>query len=288
MARLIILGIATVLAVLFLIQMKRGVTYENIVSGLDEMEYPLCELYVVGFGWSTFKLLQFRGKLAAKLKQQASLLFEEQYADYYANVAWAQTITFIHLALTVTLLLTSIFFANYKFILLLGGFITLLAGVYGLTNMQNQVNSRKEECDAQLAEIVSTMAVLLHSGMVLREVWQLVGRSGDGVIYELMQKTTENMNNGLSEIDAIYQFGRMSGSAEVQKFTSAMLQSMEKGGNELAHFMENQSSELWNLKRQRVLQLGEKAATKLLLPIVLIFLGVMIIIMTAAFAGMLF
>ena len=94
--------------------------------------------------------------------------------------------------------------------------------------------------------------------------------------------------NGYSDADAIFLFGRASNSTEIKKFTSALLQSMEKGGAELSVFLARQSSELWSTKRQHMLQNGEKAATKLLLPIVLIFVGIIIIVMTAAFAGSLF
>ena len=103
-----------------------------------------------------------------------------------------------------------------------------------------------------------------------------------------MKRATENMRNGMSDAEAVYVFGRDSNSTEIKKFTSAMIQSMEKGGGELGQFLMNQSSELWNLKRQRKLQKGEKAGTKLLIPIVLIFVGIIIIVMTAAFAGSLF
>lgn len=105
---------------------------------------------------------------------------------------------------------------------------------------------------------------------------------------KLMKRASEDMNNGFSDSDAIYRFGKASNSGEIKKFVSALLQSMEKGGAELTSFLANQSSELWKLKRQHMLQEGEKAATKLLAPIVLIFIGVMIIVITAAFAGGLF
>ena len=52
--------------------------------------------------------------------------------------------------------------------------------------------------------------------------------------------------------------------------------------------MEQQSEELWETKKQNLLRQGELAATKLLGPIVMIFVGILIIIMTAAFAGALF
>ena len=132
------------------------------------------------------------------------------------------------------------------------------------------------------------MAVLLNTGMVLRDVWELVSRHGEGALYELMRKASNNMNSGMTEKDALFHFGRISNSPEIRKFTSAMLQSMEKGGAELGSFMQQQSSELWNMRRQRMLQSGEKASTKLLVPIMLIFAGVIIIVMTAAFGGTLF
>lgn len=63
---------------------------------------------------------------------------------------------------------------------------------------------------------------------------------------------------------------------------------MEKGGSELPLFLAKESSELWSSKRQKTLQLGEKASAKLLAPIMLVFIGIIIIIMAAAFAGSLF
>ncbi|MCD8086238.1 MAG: type II secretion system F family protein [Clostridiales bacterium] len=288
MARVILLTVGTVLAVLFLIQLKRGKNYDEAVSVLDGMEYPLCSLYVAGFAWSSRGPLRFRGKLAAKLKREAAILFKEQFADYYANIAWVQAITLVHLTLTLAFLLAGLFFSTAGFIMAVGIFIAVFMGVYSLTNMSNTLSKRTEECDAKLPDVVSSMAVLLNSGMVLRDVWRLVSESGDSTIYQLMRKASDDMNNGVPEVDAMYQFGLLSGSLEVKKFTSAMLQSLEKGGSELTLFMERQSSELWAMKRQKMLQSGEKAATKLLVPTMLVFVGILIIVITAAFAGALF
>jgi len=122
----------------------------------------------------------------------------------------------------------------------------------------------------------------------LKDAWKLVADNGEGEFYELMKRASEDMNNGFSDADAIYRFGKASNSGEIKKFVSALLQSMDKGGSDLTQFLTSQSSELWRIKRQHMLQEGEKAATKLLAPIVLIFFGVMVIVMTSAFAGGLF
>lgn len=286
--RYIFLGIGSIFAILFIVQLMSGKKYEKLVENLDSNAFPLCELYGVGFVWSSTKLFRLKGKLFLELKTQASLLYEPQYAEYYANIIWAQTITLIHLFLTFTFLLAGIMYDLAILMLPTGGFMSLVLGTYCLENMKNSLVKRTEECEFQLPEVVSTMAVLVNSGMVLREAWYMVGENGKGTFYELMRKASENMKNGYSDADAIFLFGRASNSSEIKKFTSALLQSMEKGGAELSGFLAHQSSELWNIKRQRMLQNGEKAATKLLMPIVLIFVGIIIIVMTAAFAGSLF
>lgn len=286
--RYIFIGIGSILAILFIIQIKKGKKFESIVENLDGNTFPLNQLYSVGFSWSSSKLFQLKGKRAAELRAQASLLYDPQYAEYYANVAWAQTITLVHLFQTITFLMAGIMYES-AFLMLVGGiFLSMVVAAYCLENMKNTLTKRTEECEAQLPEVVSTMAVLVNSGMVLREAWNMVADNGTGAFYELMRKAAENMKNGYSDADAIFLFGKASNSTEIKKFTSALLQSMEKGGAELSSFLAHQSSELWSAKRQRMLQAGEKAATKLLLPIVLIFVGVIIIVMTAAFAGSLF
>lgn len=282
------MGIGTILAVLFMMQLIKGKKYEAVVENLDGNVFPLNGLYGVGFSWSTMKLFQLKGKTEAKLKINASLLYEPQYAEYYATVAWVQTITLVHLFLAVTFLVAGMLQGMTAFVLLVGIFMTVLVGTYCLENMKNTLSKRTEECESQLPEVVSTMAVLVNSGMVLREAWNMVAENGSGAFYELMRKTSENMKNGYSDMDAIFLFGKSTNSTEIKKFTSALIQSMEKGGAELSTFLARQSSELWNAKKQRMLQSGEKAAGKLLMPIVLIFVGVIIIVMTAAFAGSLF
>jgi tight adherence protein C len=216
------------------------------------------------------------------------MLYEPRYAEYYANVAWAQTLTLVHLFLAGTFLMAGIMQKVSSLMLLTGMLMCILISAYCLENMKNTLSKRTEECEAELPEVVSTMAVLVNAGIVLREAWHMVANNNDGAFYDLMRKASEDMRNGASDAEAISLFGTLSNSAEIRKFTSALLQSMEKGGAELSVFLANQSSELWNSKRQHMLQNGEKAATKLLLPIVLIFIGIIIIVMTAAFAGSLF
>ncbi len=286
--RIFLLALGTFFALVFIVKLKKGKKYEQYVNVLDESAFPLHDLYVAGYALSESKMFSLRGSLAKNLKQEATILYEQQYSDYYASVAWAQALTFSIILPAFTFLLAGIMYSMAGLLILFGIFLTVLTIVYSLQNMKNELSKRTEECSQELPEVVSTLAVLVNSGMVLREAWKLISETNTGAFYDLMKKSVVDMNNGLSDADAIFLFGKRSNSVEIKKFTTALIQSLEKGGAELSVFLANQSSELWQAKRQKMLQMGEKAATKLLMPIVLIFVGILIIVLTAAFAGALF
>ncbi|MBQ6302770.1 MAG: type II secretion system F family protein [Clostridiales bacterium] len=286
--RIIILLIATVLTVLFVIQERRGSEAAYLYENLDVGKFPVPGLYTVGYAWSNKGPLRMNKKTAAYLKSQTAILYEPQYADYYAMVVWTQVISFVHLFLAISFIFAGLIYDLAGFILIAGLVLSFITAGFFLTQLKSVVDERTARCEAKLPEVVSTMAILVNSGMVLKDAWKLVADNGEGDFYELMRRASDDMNNGYSDIDAIFKFGRASNSGEIKKFVSALLQSMEKGGAELTSFLANQSTELWKMKRQHMLQEGEKAATKLLAPIVLIFIGVMIIVITSAFAGGLF
>ena len=146
------------------------------------------------------------------------------------------------------------------------------------------LTSRKLEVRAQellhdFSEVVSKLALLTNAGLILREAWQDVAFAGNGIIYEEMRKSVDEMNNGIAEIDAIYNFGMRCMIPEVKKFASTVVQGMTKGNAELSIMLTEQSKEVWQMKKQLVRREGEKAASKLLLPICVMFIGILIMIL---------
>lgn len=272
--------LGSVLTILFIIKILRGEKYFYLVENLEGGEYPVKSLYCVGFSWSESKLLALKGKIREKLIGQAKLLYDAKFAEYYASLVWAQTITFIHLCLTIGLLLAGAF--NSALMLIIGLAMAGVFGFYFINRMNDLLKTRETECTAELPEIVSTMALLINAGMMLRNAWRTIAESKEGTVYELMRQSCVDMDNGMSEVDAIHKFGRLSNSAEIRKFTSALAQSIERGGSELADFLGRQSIEMWALKKQLMLQKGEAAASKLLAPTVMLFIGIIVAVITGA------
>ena len=283
MMRSIAMILGTILAILFLIQLFRGQKYEELVEGLEEKDFPLKDIYTVGFCWAELPPLRLRGVLFERLEQNAKVLYGEMYAEYYANVYYAMALSFFHFILCFGCLLAG--WQDSRNFFYLGIFLAIVGLIYGCDSMRQKLVKRTENCETELPEVVSTMAILVNSGMILRDAWNMVGGRGEGDIYALMRDASEDIRNGHADSEAIAKFGRATKSPEIIKFTSALMQSMGKGAGELPLFLARQSSDLWNEKKQRLLQKGEQASAKLLMPIMLIFLGIIIIILSSAFAG---
>lgn len=280
MTNILYLSIGSVLSILFAVMLIRGGKYAYLVETLEGNDYPFKSIYCVGFAWNAVSLFSLKGKKRQTLIGYAKLLYDPKYAEYYATVVWAQALSFLHICLIIGFLLAG----------LTGSFLMLLIGAgmgafcfhYFINHMRDKLKTREIECTGELPEIVSTMALLINAGMMLRKAWRTIADSKEGTAYELMRWSCSDMDNGMSEVDAIYKFGRLSNSAEIRKFTSALAQSIERGGGELGVFLGRQSSEMWALKKQLMLQKGEAAASKLLAPTAMLFVAIIIAVLTGA------
>ena len=280
---MILLIITTIIGLLFVLYLNRGAKYEYLVENLDKKNYPLKSLYGVGYVWEN-GLIKIPAKVYEKFYSEASILYDPKYAEYYARLVWAQLLTFVHLSLLVGCVVYII--SNSALMLFMGIVFAVVFGFYFYTYMEKEVQKIERDCNLELPEVSSTMALLVNSGMILNEAWEKIAYSKEGKIYELMRRACDDMKNGASEIEAIYKFGVLSGSSEIKKFSSSIAQALEKGGSELGSVLTKQSSEMWELKRQLMLQKGEAAASKLIGPIAFIFVGIIILVIAGA-VGML-
>lgn len=280
---IILLILASIFTAIFIIFLFKGKKYEGLVEGLDSSKYFLKDIYIVGFALSNTKLLNLRGKMERELKKNSKLIWDNIYYEYYANLAWSQFLSLTLLTLALGLSICSLFGGEAALVMFAVVILMILA-IWNLSmsKIKESVAERRDECVLEFPNMVSKLSLLINSGMVLREAWYLIANGKEGPLYELMRKACEYMDNGESDIVAIHKFGVLSDSVEIKKFTSALVQGIEKGNSELADFLLSQSSELWAHKRQLALQKGEIAAGKLIIPLGLMFGGIIMIVVSVA------
>lgn len=283
--RLICLILGTALGGLYLLMLVRGRKYDAMTENLEDFENK--DLCGAGFAMQDIPFLALRGKLGKELRIQADLLYGSTYQEYYARLYYARALSVTALLLAVVLLAVSLLSGNMAILLLLGGIAAAAAvWVSQIEKMKKQVTERKDACLDEFPNVISKLALLVSSGMILYQAWSTVAQSKDGQIYELMRQACRDIGNGMSESDAYYRFGVLSDCQDIRKFSSMLVQSLEKGGSELTTFLMQQSKELWSQKRQRTLQAGDAAAAKLLIPTVLMLVGILLIILSVVFMSM--
>lgn len=280
----IIYGTGGVLLVFWLVCFFCGLKQASLFDAITEKEFPLKELYHVGYYILGLFRYSYHSKFDRKLRKELVIFYGEKYADYYLRVIHSQMIS-------VTYLVALLAFPMYGFSNSVAGLLImlLLAGTayyYFRTVTSKRILKRSEEMLRDFSNVVSKLALLTNAGMILREAWTEIAYTGETTIYKEMQTSVQEMNNGVSEIDAIFRFGKRCIIPEIKKFSSTIVQGLVKGNTELAMMLQSQSREVWMLKKQDIRRQGEKAASKLMIPIVIMFIGILIMIIVPIFTNL--
>ena len=266
--------------ILFFVSKK----YTSIFDGIDEKEYPLKELYSMGYAVMELIKYDYKHKFDRSMRVSLSVLYEEKYVEYYLRVTYAQSITMGLLVFVLSFVMYGL--SSEILILLICFIMSGLAVYYFMTLAEKKIQKRSDELLNDFSEIVSKLALLINAGMIMREAWAEVAYKGEGLIYDEMRRSCEDMNNGVSETEAIRRFGVRCIIPEIKKFSSTIIQGIEKGNRELAVMLENQSDEVWMAKQQRVKRAGAQANTKLMIPMFIMFIGILVMIVIPIFTNL--
>lgn len=264
----------------FIILLLTSGEFEEYIAPLDKKEFMLPEIYGVGFKLLKLFKFEYKSRGANQLREEVSIIYGERYADYYMRVLYAQKISIIYLCFTVASGVSALAEGTDKLLLLVVSVVMCGVLYYYFTTLPaSQIKKRNEKFMDEFPNAVSTIALLVNSGMILREAWREVSMSNDSELYMEMRKVNEEMDNGVSEIDALYHFANRCVVPDIKKFTSFIVQGLEKGSRDLANALKNQTDELWELKKQTILKRGELASSKLMIPLMIMFVGVLIMVM---------
>ncbi|MBE5944456.1 MAG: pilus assembly protein TadC [Lachnospiraceae bacterium] len=281
---IVIFAIGGVFLLIWLFFFFYGKKYAALFDTLEESEYPLKELFFWGYGVMEFFHYTYKGKSDRKLRQSAEILYEKKYAEFYIRLSYAQKLTYASLLFLIGFVLYGL--TSEVVILVVMAVFSFTAYYYYGTLMLEQLTKRQEELLKDFSEVISKLALLTNAGMILREAWEKVAFNGNTPLYQEMQYSVELMSNGVSEVEALQTFGSRCVLAEIKKAVSTMVQGLIKGNKELVDMLQAQSAESWQLKKHLATREGEKAASKLLMPMMLMFVGILIMVLIPIFANL--
>ncbi len=261
----------------------KGRKYQNLFEGLEEKESPLKDIYGMGYAFLELIHYEYRFKWDRKLKNYLGIMYTDRYVEYYIRVIYSQTITIAY-----TIFVLAFFYGTYMGDItnaLIIAMLGLVLGVYFVTLPKVKIDKRSEQLINDYAEVVSNLALLTNAGMILRDAWTEVAYASNDEFYLEMQKVVDDLNNGIGETQAYTDFGIRCVIPEAKKFASTIIQGIQKGNKELSKNLQEQSGEVWEQKKQLVKRKGEKAANRLVIPVFIMFIGIIIMVIVPIFAN---
>lgn len=153
-----------------------------------------------------------------------------------------------------------------------------------------KIQKRYEELLMDYPGLIMKFTLLVQAGMTARKAFEKISldykrkkKVRPRFAYDQILSVCYEMDSGVSEMEAYRRFGERCGQVKYKTLATLLIQNLQKGSRHLSDMLEKESVEAWEERKRKARVLGEAAATKLLVPMIMMLLVVMALIMILAF-----
>jgi len=211
-------------------------------------------------------------------------LYGKKHASYKTRQLLAQMLSYPVIGVAFTLILgvisISLGKASVGFVIIGIGTTLVLVLVYAMYDeLSDMVRKRQAAISRQFPNVVSKLALLVTSGMIMDRAWKETAYSQEAELYQEMRKTSKELDNLVSPESAYSNFINRCNTKESAKLASAIMQNLSKGNAEIGRLLKDMAHEAWQERRHTAKRDAEKANSKLMIPTMLLFLAILVILM---------
>ncbi|MFA6308962.1 MAG: type II secretion system F family protein [Clostridia bacterium] len=229
----------------------------------------------------------YKTKFSRKIYSKISELYGSKNSYFYYRMHLANKLSLINIGLLVLTLLGTFIHPEKEYFVFC---ILILLGIYLYCDneISKNLKVRKLEIQIDFPIFLNKLTLLINAGMTMSRAMEKITYENkkESALYTELEKTVFEIKSGMSEIRAYEDFAKRCRTSEVTKFISIVLQNLKKGSFEVVSILRVQSEACWETRKNVAKKLGEEASTKLLLPMMIIFLAILIIVITPAILSM--
>ncbi|MCL2820197.1 MAG: type II secretion system F family protein [Oscillospiraceae bacterium] len=225
-----------------------------------------------------------KGNIHKMIISKCFELYGKKHATKKTKQILAKILSYPIIGVAVTLLLGAVFSATGN--VTVGGSIsglgTLLIFVliYAIYDELNDlVQKRRSAIIKQFPNVVSKLALLVTSGMIMDRAWKETAYSRESELYREMRITSKELDNLVSPEVAYSNFINSCNTKESAKLACAIMQNLSKGNAEIGRLLKDMAREAWLERRHIAKRDAEKANSKLMIPTMLLFLAILVMLM---------
>ena len=180
---------------------------------------------------------------------------------------------------------------------IIGVLVAILLDAKDKEKEKEKIKRRIRLLELDFAQIISKILLYVSSGMTIRnsmirlaEQYQKMMAKDEKqekrVAYEELVIVKNKLASGYSEIGAYEDMAKNINMRSYTRFLNIIIQSIKNGNKELKNILNMEVQDALYERKQNAKKLGEEAATKLVLPLMLMLSVIMVVIMVPAFMGM--
>jgi len=225
-----------------------------------------------------------RGDIHKKILAKCFELYGKKYASDKTRQLFAKILSYPLAGVASTLILGVLVLcmenktAGYAIIGI--GTVLVLVLIYAMYDeLIDLVKKRRSAINKQFPNVVSKLALLVTSGMIMDKAWKETAYSQETELYQEMQKTSRELDNLVSPESAYGNFINRCNTKESAKLASAIMQNLSKGNAEIGRLLKELAREAWQERRHIAKRDAEKANSKLMIPTMLLFLAILVMLM---------
>ena len=269
-----------IIAIYFGLSVKVGTQYNIVVASFKD-QYPLLfmapvSLYLV----DKLKIMERLYGQIAKIQQKMISLYGNRTALQHTKMYVAQLISTALICFLGTFLFTALSEGDTT-ILVVGLIFTLIIPYAMISKLSSDEKERKEQILMELPEVVNKVILLVNAGETVQQALIRCVTTTNNPNSPLIKELTETINKMVSNEpfhQVLNDLSKKCGIQEISVFTTTILLNYRKGGNDLIIALRELSHVLWEKRKAISKTKGEEASSKLVFPLIFIFIAVMIIV----------
>ena len=297
---LIFLGFSGLL-LLYAYTKSKGV-YDEYIKPLDKNKFKLKDYLPIGLYLSDF--IPFKKFIPSKasepyrrytenIKRNIAEIYTAKYAEYYYEIHTAGKYFSSLISFTLCMLLSGVcclkddgdsvklFFA-VAFVAAV--FMPLLMD----KNLNDKIQDKRLAIQIDFPEFINKLLLLVNAGLTISKAWEKIvdDNKKDTPLYNELSITMAEIRAGKTEAAAYEEFARRCKIKEVIKCVSIIVLNLKKGGAQVVPALREQADECWELRKSAARQQGEKATSKLMLPMAIMLIGIIMVVVLPAILSM--
>ncbi|ADG83277.1 type II secretion system F family protein [Thermincola potens] len=254
---------------------------------INRYGFKLAFLAPIGFFLAEKLPYQFNSGYDRKIRGRIAELFgQRETCTYFA----------VHIAQKAALMTASAFFfsitylageAEYSF-LVFGLILSALLYYWVDKDLEKKLKMKKRQILIELPGFINTLALLINAGLPFSSAVHKVVHDSDPdrPLYKEMNYVLADIGAGKPIHQAYEDFARRCRIPEITRFVSTIIQNLNRGNGDIVYVLRTLAQEAWEKRKDIARKQGEEASSKLVFPMVMVFIAVAIIVLAPAIMTM--